>query len=488
MAYKHGVYGETYPSSVATAENLNSKSVPVYVGVLPVHTVEGGADKVNKPILLTDFAQAAALVGYSDDWATYTLCEAIYTHLMLCGTGPICVINVFDPTQNNSDGTKTVTAKNNQIVIADMGDVLLDSVAVTDKEASQYAVAYDYERATLTIKGTEDGALTGEVTITYKTVDAGSVTDEMVIGATDKEGTDTGLYLVGRVYQETGLIPNRLLAPGFTQSPEVRNVMLNLSTKVNGHFDMFIYTDIPLAGENGAAMKPSAAAAWKSEKGYNADNEKVHWPMWAGNDGRNYHLSTVDCALLQLLESATDGIPYRTSSNNAMPVGGKPYFGASSKMALDETTVNKLLNANGIVSAIFHGGQWVLWGAHTASYDQTAANRTNVSETNLAMMYYITNDFQVRRAADIDQPMSRNRLAQIVAEEQAMLDGLGPNGVGALLFGEARSVSGAQAQSDMANGDFAIEWKITQTPNTKSLTGIARHTDTGYERYFAEEV
>lgn len=485
--YKHGVYGEQYLTSTAAADNVNNRSVPVYFGTLPVHTAAGGAARVNTPILLNDFAQAAKLVGYSKDWANYTLCEAIWVHLMLCGTGPICVVNVFDPNTGAKEATSTVTAKNNQIVIADMGNVMLDSVVVTGKDADDYSVSYDYENETLTIKGLASGVITGEVTVTYKTVDPSGVTDEMVIGTTDEEGTDTGLYLVKRVYQETGLIPNRMLAPGFTQNPTVRAAMLALSTDVNGHFDSFIYTDIPLTDDEGAAMKPSAAAAWKKANGYDADNEKVHWPMWAGNDGHVYHFSVIDCAILQLLESATDGIPYRTSSNNALPVGGKLYFGGSGNISLDEAAVNRLLGANGIVSAIYHGGEWVLWGAHTASYTQEEANRTNVSETNLAMMFYITNDFQIRRAQDIDKPMSRNRLDQIVAEEQAMLDALGPSGVGALLYGEARKVTGEAARSDMMNGDFAIDWKITTTPNTKSITGRARHTDEGYATYYGEE-
>ena len=485
MAYKHGVYGETYFGGTAVASQ-NNRCVPVYVGTLPVHTVSGGKARVNTPILLTDFAQAVSLVGYSDDWEKYTLCEAIYTHLMLCGSGPICVINVFDPAQGATESTTTVTAKNNQIVLADMENAMLDSIAVSGQDAGSYTVTYDYEKKAVTIKGNASGVITGEVTVTYKKVDATAVTDADVIGTTDGDGTDTGLYLVRRVYQETGLIPNRLLAPGFTEIARVREAMLLLSAKVNGHFDAFIYTDIPLEDEDGAAIKPTAAAQWKKENGYDADNEKVHWPMWAGNDGRKYHLSVIDCALLQVLESATDGIPYRTSSNNAIPVGGRLYFGEDSKLSLDEGTVNKLLGANGIVSAIFHGGEWVLWGAHTASYDQSSANSVNVSETNLAMMQYLTNDFQVRRAGDIDKPMSRNRLDQIVAEEQAILDALGPNGVGALLYGEARKVTSGQTASDIASGDFIVEWEITQTPNTKSITGRARSTDEGYETYYGE--
>ena len=492
MAYKHGVMANQIPYATRASDNLNGRFVPVYIGTLPVHTVSGGADLVNVPILLSDFAQAVKTVGYSDDWATFTLCEAIYTHLALYGTGPICVINVFDPAaaENRSEQTTTVTAQNNVVVLAQMGNVDVDSVSVNDVDAEKYEVSYDYNFGTLTIKGLEDGVLSGEITVKYTTVDASKVTNDMIIGGDDGDGTVTGIYLVKRVYQDTRLIPNRIAVPGFSHVPTVRTAMLKMSAKVNNHFDAFIFTDIPLTqqvGDEPKDMLPSEVATWKIDNGYNADNEKTHWPMWAGNDGHNYHLSVLSIATLQLLESATDGIPYQTCSNNRIRIGGKLFYGVDRKLSLDEESVNSLLNSNGIVSAIFHGGDWVLWGAHTASYTQDNADRSNVSETNLAMMYYITNDFQVRRAQDIDKPMSKNRLDQIVAEEQALLDKLGPTGVGALLYGEARKIADSNAQSDMANGDFALEWLITQTPNTKSITGTCRYTEAGLATYFGEE-
>lgn len=480
--YIHGVRAEQILDQQYAADHLNSRSVPVYVGTLPVHTTAGGAARVNTPILLTDFAQAVRMVGYSEDWESYTLCEAIWVHLMMLGTGPICVINVFNPAEGAKEATATLNAKNNRVVISGAGDAILDTVKVTGVEAGNYTATYDYASETITLRGTSADALTGEVTVTYKKALPSGVTDTMVIGSTDGEGTETGMHLIRRVYQETGLIPSRLLAPGFTQNPKVREAMLSLSTKVSGHFDAFIYTDIPLADSEGTAIKPSAVAAWKENNGYNADNEKVHWPMWKGTDGRVYHLSVMDAAILQRIESETDGIPYRTSSNREMPIGGRLYFGEDSKVSLDEEKVNAMLGANGIVSAIYHGGRWVLWGAHTASYTQSSQDGSNVSETNLAMMFYITNDFQVRRAEDIDKPMSRNRISQIVAEEQAMLDAL--CGTGALLYGKARI--GSAATDDYANGDFSIDWEITQTPNTKSITGRAYHTDEGLMTLYEE--
>ena len=56
-----------------------TQSAFVYVGTAPVNLIRGYAGAVNTPILLRTFDAAKRLVGYSDDWATFTLCEAIQT-------------------------------------------------------------------------------------------------------------------------------------------------------------------------------------------------------------------------------------------------------------------------------------------------------------------------------------------------------------------------------------------------------------------------
>ena len=53
--------------------NRRIKQAFVYIGTAPVHQVEGGANNVNKPILVNNIAEARAKLGYSDDGAKYSL-------------------------------------------------------------------------------------------------------------------------------------------------------------------------------------------------------------------------------------------------------------------------------------------------------------------------------------------------------------------------------------------------------------------------------
>lgn len=460
-----------------------SDYAPVYVGALPVHTIAGGAAKVNTPMLLTDFTQAVKAVGYTDDWANYDLCEAIYAHFVLRQAGPIVVINVFDPEKNKETKDVTATAVNNQAVLGDMGGVILDSFTVDGKErGADYTLSYDYMTERVTLKGVSKGVLDGALSIHYEEVTPGIQAAD-VIGATDGEGTDTGVYLIRRVYQETGKIPSRLLCPGTSHMETVHEAMAAVCNQIGGHFDVFMLTDLPGKDEGGSA-KASETVAWKAANFYNRDNEKTFWPRWSGNDGRLYHLSVLCAASLQTLENDAGGVPYQTASNTKIPIGGRPYYGEGETLALDEQMANETLLQYGVTSCAYHGGSWVLWGSHCASYEPGNANALNLYDSTLMMMYYLANDFQVRRADEIDKVASVNRIKQIVSEEQATLDAL--VSIGALLYGKAYFVLNEESRGDMLTGDFALRWEITQSLSIKSITGTVQHTDEGLLTFYEE--
>ena len=88
--------GETVAQSAVQAG-----TTPVYIGTAPVNLVRdfGEAGIINAPIKITSLVDAQKKIGYSSDWGTFTLCEAVYAHFnnTLGNIGPIYVINVLDP-------------------------------------------------------------------------------------------------------------------------------------------------------------------------------------------------------------------------------------------------------------------------------------------------------------------------------------------------------------------------------------------------------
>ena len=492
--YKHGAYGQI--QSAGTRVAAASQGAIVYVGTAPVHTVAGGAQNVNKPIVVNNIAEARKYFGYSDDWAKYTLCEAMRVHLERKGVGPLVLINVLDPAVHKSVEPTTVskTPSNGRITIVDAENIILDSIEVktggspqtTKVKGTDYTVAYDIDKKTIILAEAASGALgSAALSVSYDTIDASAVTAAQVIGSTDGAGLNTGLYAVQNVYPVTGMIPAYLACPGFSSIPTVHAAMYANSVKINKHWDAYMFVDIPiLDGETPITL--ATAATWKTTNGYTYANETVYFPLAKGNDGKVYHLSVLAAANFQELLLDQDGIPWKTASNTECGLIANLYLGESATgRVYDDAIINEKLNKNGIASAAFIGGRWVIWGCHSADYSQANGDYINVAETNRMMLYYISNDFQQRRGGDVDKPMTSNDLQTLISEEQTRLDALLK--IGALTYGTVELNATADARSDIMQGDYSFMFNITTTPLVKSLTAIVNWTDEGFVTYFETE-
>ena len=562
--YLHGAYGRIQAIGNRVADE--SQGVIVYVGTAPVHNLalaSGESYPVNKPILVNNIAEARKYFGYSDDWAKYTLCEAMHAHLENKGVGPLVLINVLDPnkhfnaplatesktpsegviTLSNADlivvdsitvGTKTLntdytvamdstnntvvitektsgslgtaaltvtynkkqvasvskTPSNNAITIPSAEAIILESIEVKTQDVTpvakvkgtDYTLSYNSSKKTVTITGITNLG-TDALTVTYSTIDATKAGSDAVIGETDGLGMNTGLYCVQNVYQETGRIPAYLASPGFSSIPAVHSAMHANSVKVNGHWDVYMFVDLPLVDANSDQITMANAKTWKTANGYTYENETVYFPMVTGIDGKKYHISVLAAANFQELLLDQDGIPYKTASNTECSIIENLYLGESyTGRSYNDKIINENLNRYGIASAAYVGGRWAIWGCHSADYSQTDGDQINVAETNRMMLYYISNDFQHRRTADVDKPMSSNDLQTIIAEEQTRLDALLK--IGALIYGVVSMNAELSDKSDIMNGDYSFMFDITTTPLAKSLTAIVNWTDDGFVTYF----
>lgn len=485
--YLHGAYGQI--QAVGSRVSDQSQMAICYIGTAPVHQVQGGGENVNKPILVSNISEARRKLGYSDDFASFTLCEAMNAHFNLNGVGPLIFINVLDPKKHVKEQSvsKTLTPSNGKVTLVEAENVVADSITVksgasTKVVGKDYSIAYNADKKTITISEARKGGLgTAELTITYQEIDPAAVTTDDIIGASDGYGLNSGVYVIQNVYQQTGFIPSFFVAPGFSCEPAVHSAMIQASQKINGHWDCYVLSDIPIVDVE-TEITMETAYSWKKANGYTNENETVYFPMAEGSDGHKYHLSTLAAANLQTLLSQQDGIPYRTASNTACGIIKNLWVGESGKGRIyDDGIINEALNQNGIASAAFVGGRWVIWGAHSADYDQENWDSINVAETNRMMLYYLTNDFQHRRTGDIDQPMTANNLRSIAAEEQERVDALVT--IGALVFGQVELDMKQDDDSDLLSGDFAIRFRVTTTPLAKSLTASVSWTEEGFQTY-----
>ena len=491
--YKHGVYGEVVAEAIPQA--IESQNAMVVIGTAPVHTIEGGAQNVNKPIVVNNMADVRRIFGYSDEWEDYTLCMAFKQFFERKAVGPLVVINVLDPATHKS-GTQTTASKtpsNGKIVIASAASIILDSVEIytTDDtpvkkvKDTDYTIAYNADKKQIVITEIGTGLGTDALNVKYYTIAPSAVTDTVVIGTTDSMGLNTGLYVIRNVYTETGMIPAYLMAPGFSSHPAVHAAMVSVSHKINGHWDAWIFADIPII-DNSTPITLATAKTWKDANGYNQENETVYFPMVEGTDNKKYYLSVLAAANFLELLIANDDLPYHSASNSPCGIIRNLYLGASvTGRVYDDQIINEYLCKNGIVSAAFVGGRWAIWGAHSADYDQENKTQINVAETNLMMLYYISNSFQARRPYQIDQPLTKNDILSIAAEEQERLDGL--VGMGALYYGKVSLDAEADNRSDLMNGDYVFDFEVTTVPLAKSMTAKVIWVDNGFAVFFGDE-
>lgn len=496
--YKHGAYGQIRANGIKNA--VESQSAIVYVGTAPVQQIQLGSGEhypVNVPIVVNDIAEARNIFGYSDNWAKYSLCEAMNVHLEKKGIGPIILINVLDPTlAAHKSATKVSgdkTPKNGQITIASATDIIVDSIVIKTKDetpvekekGTDYSVAFSIDKQSITIQELTAGALgSTALTVEYYTVNPAAVPTSDVIGSTDGYGLNKGMYVIRDVYAKTGFIPSYLGAPGWSSIPAVHSAMYANACKVNKHWDAYMFVDLPLVDAESTQLTMATARTWKVANGYTHDNETVFFPVGKGTEKTLtcYHLSVLAAANFLELLSQNDGIPYHTASNTEVGIENL-YLGASMEgRVYNDEIINENLNKYGIASAAFVGGRWAIWGCHSAEYDPDDGDNINVAETNRMMLFYISNDFQARRMRDVDQPLTSNDVKTMLAEEQSRLDAL--KSIGALTYGEVSLDMSADAKSDLMFGDFRFKFEVTTTPLAKSLTAVVNWTPDGFTTYY----
>ena len=233
MSNSHGVNASKKPTSISTPVVADS-GIHFIVGTAPVHSVGG---KTNEPVLAYTYAEAVEAMGYSDDWGKYDICEEIYTAFKLYSVAPVVMVNVLDPLKHVSEKKTedyTMAAGVTELPF----EVLADTIEIKGYDASQiieepYVQDVDYgllyTDGVLRIERIEGGKITSEnvkLNISFKSIDPSKVTKSDIIGGYDTNTKkNTGFELLDDVFPKYRIIPDLLLAPGFSSDSEVAAVM-----------------------------------------------------------------------------------------------------------------------------------------------------------------------------------------------------------------------------------------------------------------------
>ena len=494
--YLYGAYGHIGETVAQSA--VRAGTTPVYIGTAPVNLVRGFADAgvINEPIKLSNMIDAQRKLGYAADWGTFTLCEVMNAHFnnTLGNIGPIYVINVLDPSAGKhrkaTETTKQLSFTGGRAEFAS-STIILDTLTIAMSEGgdyaegTDYAVYYNFTKGTVIITSLiEDSPLTGTLTASFYEVDDSTIEDDDIIGGVTAGGEYSGLSSIALLYPEQFAVCNLIAAPGWSQSPAVYNAMLTASQKINGHWDAFVVADLPLVDGSAQAVDTiTKAIAWKKNNAFTGERSKVYWPQGIDNLGNIYHLSTLAVVELMRADFSHNSVPMETCGNKAIPII-KQYFGANATNRGFSQQEGKELTQNGISTAVAWGGEWVLWGDHTAAYTYGAdVDPRAIFDVSMRMLMHITNDFQREWSPRIDEPMTRALKDEIINREQEKLDGYVSMGA---LLGESQIVflESENSTTDIMNGDFRWDIAVTPTPPLKSASVYVAYTDAGFSVYY----
>lgn len=481
MAYQHGVYIREVATSIVPPVNTTA-GLPVVFGTAPIHLATDPAE-ANKPLLCYTYSEAVAALGYSDDWESYTLCEAMRAAFALYNRAPVVFVNVLDPHTHK----KTVTNENTAMVdkVATINKpVLLDTLQVKKTSSGEkLEKGVDYEAAYNDAGGVTVTALVGggievinEIFVDYDMLDPSAVDSDDIIGGIDiSTGAEKGLEVLDQVFTAVSLVPGIVLAPGWTDNPEVAAVMRAKASNINGSFQAITINDVP----TNTVKKYTDVAAWKNSNNYTDPLQVVCWPLVRLGD-TVYHMSTHIMGALMTLDSTNGDIPYESLSNKSMQINGL-CLEDGGEVSMNKEQAN-YLNGQGVVTALNFLGGWKVWGNRTGCYP---AN-TDPKDAFICvrrMFIWHAQTFILTYWAKVDKPITKRLIQTIIDSENLRLNGL--TSQGALLGGRIEFLSEENPTTDLLDGKIKFHTYLTPPVPARVIENVIEYDPSYFSTLFS---
>lgn len=425
MAKFYGVRTEEAKSSVATPDKAET-GICIAFGTAPVHQVGGSANEV---IAVNSYEEAVAAVGYSDNWDKYTLCEVIYSHFKLYGMAPLLLVNVMDPAENQEDeAEKSYTISGGKVVLDE--DAIADTIVVKGESSTTYKAGTDYDVVysdgaciiEVLAGGAIESAKVSSVKVSYKKVSFElSDMKEKIIGGYDvSTGVSKGLELMDLAFFKTGVLPDILIAPGFSADAEIAAVMAN-KTEFSSVFKGSCFCDMETTTAN---VYNKAITAKQGEESFRRPRQVICWPKVKKGD-KIYHLSTQLAGLQCSVDMASESVPSRAASNHVLQADSA-VLADGTEVLMDITQANAL-RENGFVTAVSMLGEIRAWGAHNACVPDNDDPKDMMIHTS-RMLAYINNYAILTFWDKVDEHITARYAEAIVDELGSWLDNLTANG------------------------------------------------------------
>lgn len=412
MSYLHGVRVQENPTSIPTPITSNA-GVPVVIGTAPINLADDPTGATNIPIMCNSFAEAKAALGYSSDYANYTLCQAMDAFFKAFCVAPVVFINVLDPTTHKAAITEETLTVTSGIAKSSTKGMILSSVVVKDGattlvEDTDYTLSFDDDGGlviTVIASGVTSVKLTGDK------LTPASVTATTIVGSyTALTGTYTGIECVSQIYPMFNRFPSLLLAPGWSQNSTVGLALAMKCEGLNGSFRCECVVDLP--SNTGNAVVYSGVKTVKDNLGYVNPHMIVCWPevLYAG---KQMYMSAMYAAMALYTDISNDDVPNLYLSNKALRISGVVLHDGTA-VNLDQTQAGDV-NGDGVVTALNLNG-FKVWGNNTAAYPDTTDPKDRWIGCRRFFSWWGDN-FIVIYLSKVDDPANKRLIESIVDSE-----------------------------------------------------------------------
>jgi hypothetical protein len=444
----HAVIVREVATSVSTPATVET-GIPFIVGLSPIQNAESPAG-VGVPVLVYNYAEFVSKLGWSDDWDTYNLCEFAYAHFKLYGQSPAIFCNLLDPATHKSAvaaADKDVVAKKVTLTVKGIDDAGLVVKAQGGNgdayvKDTDYSVYYD-EDGKLTVEALPDGAC-------YSATKLNIAFNEVTPASINASAVAAGFENVELCMTMLGLIPDLLVAPGFSQNSVVAAIMATKAAGINGMFKAKALIDI----DTTVADAYDEVVAEKTSKNFFDKNQIVCWPMVKLGDLK-FHLSSHIAGII----ARTDyeyAAPYVSPSNKDMKCDTLIVAaGTEVVMSLDQANY---LNANGVCTGLNFMGGFKAWGNYTACYPSVQDVKDYFIPVN-RMFDWVGNTLIKTFWYKLDEAMNRRLIDSILDSANIWLNGL--TGSGYILGGRVEMLESENPVTDLMAGIVRLHVYIT---------------------------
>lgn len=429
MAIKHGVYIQEEATAI-TIPKAGESSVQVIVGTAPINMVSNPEELVNTPILANSATEAMQKLGYSTDFEKFTLCQSMYLSANAFPVSPIVYINVLDPKKH----TKALEAKDYQVndrqVTVEEEGILRDGLEVKSATAegdgatattyvqnTDYTVSFDSETGFAVITFTGENTPT-TVTVSGNVLSPEAVTKNTVVGAVDvTTGEETGIQVIRQVYPRLGIVPGLILAPGYSQIPEVGLALSAKATLLNGVYKSFALLDL----DTTKARVYTDTKKVKEDSGYTSAFSSSFWPCSRIGE-YIFAKSAIAGCLIEYIDSSNDDVPSNSPSNHMMGTTGE-CLADGTEVVLDQDQANTV-NGYGVITGLNQDG-WRLWGNYTNAWP-ASGDAKDVWLAVRRMFNWQGNTFINTYFSKVDNPMNQILIQNIVDSENIRCNSYAP--------------------------------------------------------------